>query len=280
MSRFKGAFDNLGERPKSVGVREVALEEIKIGDRFRKDLGDVGELAVSIEAIGLLHPVVLLPDMMLVAGGRRVEAFRQLGRNAIPARIVDNLQSAELVIQAERDENTARKPFTASEMAAIAQALLPQAEKEAAERRIAPLQKGTKKPGKDASAKPGKPGKALDQVAAVAGVSGVTLQKARKIIAKGDAQLIEAVDKGEISIDKAAKMVTEREVGNEIQVSEKPTKKKKAENEDPLGLMVPLKIGKRKFRLIVTAEDNEPVSQEDFIRILREKLRRIEKKDD
>jgi hypothetical protein len=34
---------------------------IKVGRRFRKDLGEVGALANSIEAVGLLHPVVITP---------------------------------------------------------------------------------------------------------------------------------------------------------------------------------------------------------------------------
>ena len=35
------------------------LNSIKIGSRFRQDHGDIGALAQSIEAIGLLHPITV-----------------------------------------------------------------------------------------------------------------------------------------------------------------------------------------------------------------------------
>jgi hypothetical protein len=38
-----------------------AHDEIQVGFRYRKDLGDLRTLADSIAEVGLLHPVVVTP---------------------------------------------------------------------------------------------------------------------------------------------------------------------------------------------------------------------------
>jgi ParB family transcriptional regulator, chromosome partitioning protein len=40
----------------------VPLDAIKIGDRIRRDLGDISALAQSIDEHGLLHPIVVTPS--------------------------------------------------------------------------------------------------------------------------------------------------------------------------------------------------------------------------
>ena len=37
------------------------VNSIVIGERHRKDLGDIDGLAVSIAELGLLHPIVITP---------------------------------------------------------------------------------------------------------------------------------------------------------------------------------------------------------------------------
>jgi ParB-like chromosome segregation protein Spo0J len=39
------------------------ISEIKIGKRHRHDMGDIASLAQSITEIGLLHPVVVRPEL-------------------------------------------------------------------------------------------------------------------------------------------------------------------------------------------------------------------------
>jgi len=88
-----------------------SVDEIIIGKRHRRDIGDVGPLAQSIAAIGLLHPVVIRPDGLLIAGERRLAACRQLGWTDIPVTVVD----LDAVVTGEFAENTERKDFTLSE---------------------------------------------------------------------------------------------------------------------------------------------------------------------
>lgn len=68
---------------------ELRVDEITVGERQRKDLGDIDGLAASIQDLGLLHPVVVDQRNRLVAGGRRLAAVKKLGWERIPANIVD-----------------------------------------------------------------------------------------------------------------------------------------------------------------------------------------------
>jgi ParB family transcriptional regulator, chromosome partitioning protein len=61
----------------------LKIADIKIGPRFRKDLGDIDTLARSIAEIGLLHPVVINQNNELIAGARRLQACKSLGWNEI-----------------------------------------------------------------------------------------------------------------------------------------------------------------------------------------------------
>jgi hypothetical protein len=64
----------------------MKIEGIVIKDRYRKAFRNIDRLADSIEAICLLHPVVVDQNNRLVCGARRVKAFEFLGREEIPAR--------------------------------------------------------------------------------------------------------------------------------------------------------------------------------------------------
>ncbi len=83
---------------------------LKIGPRSRQDHGEIGSLARSIADIGLLHPIVVTPDGSVIAGARRLMAFKTLGRETIPVTVVD----LERVVLGEYAENTFRKQFTSS----------------------------------------------------------------------------------------------------------------------------------------------------------------------
>lgn len=81
------------------------IQSIVIKDR-KRPLGDISVLAESINKLGLLNPITILPDSTLIAGYHRLEACKLLGWRSIPVNIVilDHL-NAEL---AEIDENLIR----------------------------------------------------------------------------------------------------------------------------------------------------------------------------
>ena len=94
----------------------LPVKQIRVGRRYRKDLGDVQSLADSMDQIGLLHPVVVTPQDQLVAGRRRLEAAKLLKWRTIPVHVVD----LENIVEGELAENVHRKDFLPSELWAIA----------------------------------------------------------------------------------------------------------------------------------------------------------------
>lgn len=103
--------------------KRIGIQDIIVGDRYRKDLGDLDPLKVSIAELGLLHPVVIDGDRRLLVGGRRLEACKQLGMLTIPAVTASSLSDLRQRVMAERDENTCREPFKPSEMVALGKAI-------------------------------------------------------------------------------------------------------------------------------------------------------------
>lgn len=95
-------------------MNELGLSLVKVGDRRREDYGDMGALAESIRRYGLLHPIVVDADDNLVAGGRRLEAVRQLGWISVPVRRLGELSETEMR-EIELEENLQRKELTAIE---------------------------------------------------------------------------------------------------------------------------------------------------------------------
>jgi hypothetical protein len=57
-------------KPSCTEYGALKIEHIVVGNRHRRELGDIGRLAASIAAIGLLHPIVVTPDGTLIAGQR------------------------------------------------------------------------------------------------------------------------------------------------------------------------------------------------------------------
>jgi N6-adenosine-specific RNA methylase IME4 len=97
----------------------LSISAIRIGGRHRKDLGDLHDLAASIEK-GLLQPIGVTPCMKLIWGYRRLIATRDvLRRDEILGRIV----SVDSIVQGEFDENVLRKDLAPSERVAIVETL-------------------------------------------------------------------------------------------------------------------------------------------------------------
>jgi ParB-like nuclease domain len=170
---------------------ERSIAEIVVGARHRRDLGDVASLARSIEQNGLLHPVVIRRDGRLIAGERRLEAYKLLGRTEIPATVVD----LEEIASGELAENVDRKGFLPSEIEAIRRTL------ESAEKAAAKARQG--RPGGPRSGKlPEHNGaRTRDKLGVFAGVSGRTVEKIAAVVAAAEAEpekygrLAEAMDR-------------------------------------------------------------------------------------
>lgn len=79
--------------------------------RQRRELPGIEELADSISRLGLINPIVITREGVLVAGERRLTACKQLGWMEIPVQYVDQLDPLHLHL-IELEENIKRVDLT------------------------------------------------------------------------------------------------------------------------------------------------------------------------
>jgi hypothetical protein len=174
-------------------ILDLPLDTIRVGPRHRRDMGDLHPLAGSMSEDGLLQPIGVTADFVLVFGERRLRAAQILGWDTIAARIVD----VPSIVAGEYAENEMRKDFTPSERVAIAEAL----RLHIGERRGRPAQE------KVASG-PYFSGTTRDLMAEKAGFSsGKEYERAKTVVARGAPDVIAAMDGGAVSISAAARAV-------------------------------------------------------------------------
>jgi ParB/RepB/Spo0J family partition protein len=77
-------------------------------ERQRRELRGIDDLARSISKVGLIHPLVVTRDHVLVAGERRYTALGQLGHTHVPVQYTDELEPTALHIL-ELEENIKRE---------------------------------------------------------------------------------------------------------------------------------------------------------------------------
>ncbi len=186
---------------------DINLDDIKITNRTRKSIGDISSLANNINEIGLLHPIVINEANDLVCGYRRVLAFKKLQRKEIPCTRI-NLPS---LAKGEFSENTFRKNFTFSEMVNIKRALEAEIKTEA-----------------EIRMKAGKPlpnlgkGRSTEIIAKALGIGHTSLEKIEKLVDAAERQpekfkeLLDKVDNGKTSLERAYKQVIKREKLQEL----------------------------------------------------------------
>jgi N6-adenosine-specific RNA methylase IME4/ParB-like chromosome segregation protein Spo0J len=173
-------FDEVVKSKNAAHANVCAVNAIKIGQRHRKDMGDIDGLARNISELGLLHPIVVNKDNTLVAGERRLEAVKQLGWRDIPVTVVNIADIA----RGEFAENMHRKDFTLSEAVAIKRALEPLEKAAAKERQREGGRRGGEGSGKLPEASKGN---ASDKAAKAAGIARRTLEKAQAIVDAAEA---------------------------------------------------------------------------------------------
>ena len=164
----------------------ILIERILIGNRYRKDLGDIEGLAKSIAEKNLFHPIVIDSQMNLIAGLRRIIAAKFLGWSEIPCRVID----LDNIIEGEYAENVNRKDFSPSEAVAIAEALKPKIREQAKKRQKAGKVKMDKETGsyvnltelKKSDLDRGKTTRGI--LGDFVSISGSSLEKAKRVVEK------------------------------------------------------------------------------------------------
>ena len=93
----------------------LAIELVVIGDRVRKEFGDIDELCNSIKSVGLIQPIVITRDFRLIAGERRLRALKRVGVKDLvhSSHFVFNDELDDLKLKAmEIEENVKRKELS------------------------------------------------------------------------------------------------------------------------------------------------------------------------
>lgn len=181
----------------------IDIEKVSVGDRIRKDMGDLKELSDDIAKNGLINPPVVTPDFELIAGERRLEAMKKLGYKQIEVRVM-KVEDAEHKLNLEINENENRKDFNKSERIEYARQLerierVKASQREKAGVAIDPSQNSDR-------------GRTDDIVAEKLGIgSRDTYRKEKYIADNADPETLEQWNKEEISTHKAYTKVKELE---------------------------------------------------------------------
>jgi N6-adenosine-specific RNA methylase IME4 len=164
--------------------KSVFIADVKIGRRVRREMGNIGSLCKSIEDVGLLQPITIDTEKHLIAGRRRIAAFKKLGRESIPCFRVSAFTEIFDRLKAELDENTCRKDFGLDELHAMGKRLEPYLKKEAKKRQ------GTRTDKHSGKFPESSKSDSRDQIGSAIGISGRQWEKLDEIMESGDEKLI------------------------------------------------------------------------------------------
>ena len=185
----------------------IDIDKIVVGDRIRKDFGDIQELADDIKENTLLNALVVTPNgegtYLLIAGERRLRACKSLGYKAVTVNVVA-AEDAEQALRMEISENECRKDFSMTERLAYAEKLQTIKAAEAKQRMVAAHTVGTPNSAEL--------GETRDVVAKAIGMGHETFRRAR--IIADNADLLDPADfaewdEGKLSTNKAYQRIKE-----------------------------------------------------------------------
>lgn len=94
---------------------QIPVEDIKVKRRVRPAPGDLEPLMDSMRRYGLLNPVTINSNQVLIAGARRLAAAKKLGWHTINAIVLDGTDKVN-ELEMEIEENTQRSNLTEQEL--------------------------------------------------------------------------------------------------------------------------------------------------------------------
>ena len=221
-------------------MEKLDVNSIKIGKRFRQDLGDLAAMGRSLQEVGQLQPIGVDDKNNLVFGQRRLVAVKELKWPTIDAVRINLVD----IISGEYHENEMRKQFTISERVAIADAVKERIGNRQGKRTdLAKISPQTQEDKEDVSLVDRGPQveegeKTRETAADFAGMgSDRSYRDAKNVKEDGIPELIKAMDEGKVSVTKAAKIAgkkTPEAQKKALEAALKPKKprKKKADKPD------------------------------------------------
>lgn len=99
-------------------VKQIPLSKIRVGERSRKDMGDLGSLMRSMHKRGLINPITVDAEGNLICGERRLRSAQDLGWEEIDCHVVSSMDEL-LALHLEKEENECRLEPTTEEKVRI-----------------------------------------------------------------------------------------------------------------------------------------------------------------
>lgn len=95
---------------------EIKTDDVIVQDNLREDPGDLTTLERSIRRSGLLFPIIISRQNVLISGTRRLRACRNIGMTTIQAMQMDIEPGSMAAIDLQCDENLCRLAMSSSEL--------------------------------------------------------------------------------------------------------------------------------------------------------------------
>lgn len=95
-------------------VTRRKISDIQLLSEYLRTDTDVSTLKISMESVGLIHPVTVNANNELLAGARRLQAAKELGWDEITVQVVDHDGLVQELISI--DENLVRAPLRGVEL--------------------------------------------------------------------------------------------------------------------------------------------------------------------
>ena len=186
MSHPKGQNDPQKEYPDT--IQEVKIGDIKVGERVRRDMGDLEALAEAIRKQELLPLIDITPELELVCGERTLRACRDiLGWKTIPVRMFP----FKSVFRGQIAPNLLQQSYTVSERVEIVEAIC--TFRHGGDRRSDQVRNCEDEM------------LTIDEAAKRVGLGGKDdFYRAKGVVERGVPELVTAMDSGEVSISAAA----------------------------------------------------------------------------
>jgi ParB family chromosome partitioning protein len=86
---------------------------------LRDDCGELSTLENSIRKLGLLYPIIVDRNNVLVAGERRLRACRNVGLSRVPVLKLDIDYDSMTALDIQSDVNLCRKPLSSTELESL-----------------------------------------------------------------------------------------------------------------------------------------------------------------
>lgn len=98
---------------------EIDIDDVTRKESIRHDVGDITMLTASVSKMGLLTPILIDRNNILITGARRIAACHAAGIRQLPALRIDTDYDSMTALDIQVDINMCRQPLTSKEIEAL-----------------------------------------------------------------------------------------------------------------------------------------------------------------